>query len=749
MRKPIRSLILILTFSVFSAFSAVAHAQTEKQNSGEKTNSAEKQNLTIDDIYNPQKKIAFSGAPTSGLRWSSDGTSFVKPRRAASGLQFVRVNAKTGEETVFFDSVDAATALTKIGLPPEEAKSVAQNVQAQSAASDSFLLGSDEDLFVYNAAAKTAKQLTKDKIKELEADFSPDGKKISFVRANNLFAVDIASGKETQFTKDGDKNTLNGYLAWVYEEELYGRGQNRGYWWSPDSQKIVYLRTDDSSVPKFVLTDDTETNQIVEDTNYPQAGDPNPFVTLKVANVLTGKVTDIDTSKYDEADFLISRVDWSPDSGWVVYQAQNREQTFLDLNAFDLASGNTKTLFREKTPAWVEAIDNPHWLKDGSFVWESTRDGFRHLYLYGKNGELIRQVTKGEWEIRSFYGVDEKTGFAYFSATEHSPIAAQIYRIKLDGTGLTRLTKKEGTYTANFNPTFTHFVANWSDIETPWQTYLLRADGSVEKVINDNRVDVLSKYALSKPEFLKVKNRDGFEMEAIMIKPPGFDPSKKYPVMSYVYGGPHAPQVANSWGGSRYLFHQYLAQKGYIIWILDPRSASGKGEKETWTAYKQLGYTEYLDLEDGVKYLKSLPFVDGERLGIWGWSYGGFMTTYALTHGKSFKIGIAGGTVSDWALYDSIYTERYMLTPDNNPAGYLKTSVLDNAKDLSGKLLLIHGVIDNNVHLQNTTKLVYELQKAGKQFDLMLYPTQRHGVVDPQQVYHLYTLMGNFVLENL
>ncbi|MGI8670319.1 MAG: alpha/beta hydrolase family protein, partial [Aridibacter sp.] len=228
-----------------------------------------------------------------------------------------------------------------------------------------------------------------------------------------------------------------------------------------------------------------------------------------------------------------------------------------------------------------------------------------------------------------------------------------------------------------------------------------------------------------------------------------FDPTKKYPVMSHVYGGPHLPQVKNAWGGSKYMWHQLLAQKGYIVWILDPRSASGKGEKETWTAYKKLGQTEFLDLEDGVKFLKSQPYVDGDRIGIWGWSYGGFMTSYALTHGKSFKIGIAGGTVSDWALYDSIYTERYMLTPENNPTGYAKTSVLGNAKDLSGKLLLIHGAIDNNVHIQNTIKFVYELQKAGKQFDLMIYPTQQHGISDPQQVYHLYSMMTDFITENL
>jgi dipeptidyl-peptidase-4 len=362
---------------------------------------------------------------------------------------------------------------------------------------------------------------------------------------------------------------------------------------------------------------------------------------------------------------------------------------------------------------------------------------------------LIRQITKGDWEVRSFDGVDEKNGFVYFSGMENSPIAEQIYRVKLDGSGMTRLTKLEGSNRAMFNPTFTHFVNVWSDINTPPQTALHRADGTVEKVINANKVELLDEYNLSKPEFMKVKNRDGFEMEAYMIKPPNFDSSKKYPVLSFVYGGPHAPQVRDSWGGSRYMYHQMLAQKGYIIWVCDPRAASGKGEKETWTAYKELGVTEQLDIEDGVKFLKTQSYVDPNRIGIWGWSYGGYMTLFALTHSKSFKIGVSVAPVTDYALYDSIYTERYMLTPQNNPQGYAKTDLNSKAKDLHGKLLLVHGIMDNNVHMQNTTKFVYALQKNGIQFDFMAYPTQRHGISDRDQTYHLYNMMANFIMENL
>ncbi len=281
------------------------------------------------------------------------------------------------------------------------------------------------------------------------------------------------------------------------------------------------------------------------------------------------------------------------------------------------------------------------------------------------------------------------------------------------------------------------------------QTRLHRADGSVEKVINENKVELLDQYELSKPEFLKVKNRDDFEMEAYMIKPPHFDPSKKYPVISFVYGGPHAPQVRNGWGGSRYLFHQMLAQQGYIIWVCDPRAASGKGEKETWTAYKQLGVTEQLDMEDGVSYLKKLPYVDQDRIGVWGWSYGGYMTLFAMTHSTSYKAGVSVAPVTDYRLYDSIYTERYMLTPQNNPDGYAKTDLNSKVKNLHGKLFLVHGIMDNNVHMQNSTMFAFAAQRAGVQFDFMAYPTQRHGINNPWQTYHLYTKMAEFWKTNL
>lgn len=712
---------------------------------------AQEKMLTIDAIYGtePGQRVAFSGR-LMPLQWNRD-SSLRQVKRGEAGLEVYRFNALTGEAVPFYDKSKFEAAIVPLGIKAEDARAIAnQPNYTYNSEENAIVFDSGSDLYYYNFATGAGKRLTNNADEELEADFSPDGKMVSFVRGMNLFVVDTASGKETQLTKDGSEKILNGYLDWVYEEEIYGRGNKRGYFWSPDSKYIAFLRTDENPVPKFVLSDDTVTDQRVENTDYPQAGDPNPFVTLGIANVQSSEPKFVDLSKYKPEDFLLSRVAWSPDSKTVVFQAQNREQTFLDLNAANTIDGKYTTLMTEKTNAWVEAIENPVYLKDGSFIWQSERDGFRHLYHIGKDGKMLRQITKGRWEVGSFYGVDEKNGCAYFSGTgEKDWIGSYVYRIKLDGTGMQNLTPTSGSHRASFNPDFSQFLDFWSDVNTPTQMRLYAADGKLVKVLDENKVPVLNEYKLGKPEFMKVKTRDGFDMEAMMIKPPDFDPSKKYPVFAYTYSGPHAPSVRNSWGGSRYLWHQMLAQKGYIIWICDNRTASGKGAEATWSAYKKFGQTETQDLDDGFSYLKSLPYVDGSRLGMWGWSYGGFMTSYFMTHTNTLKMGIAGGLVGDWALYDSIYTERYMLTPQNNPDGYAKNSVITAAKNLNGKLLIIHGAMDNNVHMQNSMKFIHELQKAGKQFQFMPYPTQQHGVVNPLQVKHMQQMMTDFVLANL
>lgn len=737
---------------------------------------AQEKMLSIDDIFDPQARVPFSGRPLAVRGWTKDGKAY----KVFQGGQLLRVDALSGQSAPVYDTKKYVSVLSQSqGFTVDEANRIGQSpFQQFNAAETAILINHNNDLWIYDLTAGAVRRLTNTmKDEELETDFSPDGRWVSFVRGMNLFVVEVATAKEKQLTRDGGEKILNGYLDWVYEEELYGRGNKRGYWWAPDSRYIAFLRTDESPVPKFVLTDDTVTDQRVENTDYPQAGDPNPLVTLGIADVtktsLIPNVTRlpkigeklpptlarfgdlvkfVNLSKYKPEDLLIARVTWTPDSRAVMFQAQNREQTFLDVNTAFPNDGRMTTVMTERSRTWVEAIDNPVFLKDGSGIWQLDRNGFRHLYRFDNNGKLVKQITDGRWEVSDFYGVDEANGYVYFSAIGENNdwINTHIYRARLDGTEMKRLTETAGTHRALFNPTFTHFIDYWSDAATPTRVSLYAADGRLEKVLDENKVPVLDAYKLSKPQFLKVKTRDNFEMEAMMILPPDFDRNKKYPVFAFTYSGPHAPSVRNRWGGTQMMWHQMLAQKGYIIWICDNRTASGKGAESTWNVYQKFGQTEVRDLEDGFSYLKSLNFVDGARIGMWGWSYGGYMTSYFMTRSKTLKMGIAGGLVADWSLYDSIYTERYMRTPENNPDGYKQGSVLAGAKDLSGRLLIIHGTMDDNVHQQNAIKLIFELQKAGKQFEFMTYPTQRHGVErGTMQEKHLYRMMTDFIERNL
>jgi dipeptidyl-peptidase-4 len=710
--------------------------------------------LTIDDIFDPTKRINFGGS-VSNPRWLKDGVHYLvvsKDRNAFPRL--LKVNAINGKSESFYDAAKMEAAFAALpGFAKGDARRLANQTSYQmNSAETAVLINFANDLFYYEFGSDRPVRLTSNPEEEVGEGFSPDGRLISFVRGNNLYVEDLGMQRRKRaLTKDGSEKILNGRLDWVYQEELYGRGNFGAYWWSPDSTKIAFLRLDENPVPNFPVVDHIPTDQILENTPYPKAGDPNPIVKLGIANTVGGDIQWVNTYNYPAEDLLIVRVGWFPDSKKVWYQAQNREQTFLDLNSAEPNDGKSSTLFRDATKAWIGINDEGlRWLKDGSFLWMSDRNGWTHLYHYAADGKLIKQVTNGDWDVRTLDEINEEKGVVYFSASEHSFIADHEYSINLDGSGLNRLTTTEGNHRAAFNSNTTHFIDSWSDITTPTQVRLFDSAGKLVRVIDENKVDALKQYKLGKVEFLNVKTRDGFSMEAVMIKPPDFDPAKKYPVLSYNYSGPQAPSVRNAWGSStRYMWHQMLAEKGYIIWICDNRTASNKGVNSAWPLYKNFGELELRDLEDGFAWLKSQPYVDELRIGLWGWSYGGYMTSYALTHSQTFKIGIAGGTVSDWHNYDSIYTERYMQTPQHNEEGYKKSSPLQAAKNLHGKLLLIHGAIDDNVHIANTIQFLYELQKAGKQVQLMVYPKSRHGVTDPVLVKHWYQMMTDFVLANL
>ena len=706
--------------------------------------------LSIDAIYDPARRVDFSGAPPTNLRWIDD-TTYLQPRRTGEGVEWLKVDAASGNTSPLFDRSRMSAALATLpGVTSEQATTSSQSSELVfNATRMAILVTITDDLFVYDVVSGAATRLTTTAGAEEEADFSPDGRLVAFIRGNNLYVVDIREPREHALTTDGGPEILNGKLDWLYQEEIYGRGRFRGYWWSPDSARLAFLQLDERPVPEYTIVDDIPYRPDVEVTDYPKAGDANPLVRLGVGRVSGGDPTWVESGSYVATDMLIVDVDWAPGATGLTYQVQNREQTWLDLNVADPTSGRSHRLLRETTPAWVNVNGSPAWLTDGTFLWFSERSGFKHLYHYRADGALLRPVTTGRWDVRSLHGVDEARRHLFFDAGIRRHIDTDIYRIGLDGKALTRISRTDGTHRATFSPSFTQYIDAWSTVTAPTQVRLHRADGSELRTIDANLVPSHAAYRFSTPEFVEVTARDGVVMDAMLIRPPDFDPTRRYPVYQLTYAGPGTAAVRNQWGGSQYIYHQLLAQQGIIVWVLDNRSAGGKGAESQWPVYGNLGALELRDLEDGIAWLTQQPYVDPSRLVLHGWSYGGFMTAYALTHSTSWTAGIVGAPVTDWRNYDTVYTERYMKTPANNPDGYRATAPRFAAANLYGRMLLIHGGIDDNVHRQNSEQFAYELQRAGKPFEMMIYPRQRHGFADARLNAHLRQTMFDFIAKSV
>jgi dipeptidyl-peptidase-4 len=706
---------------------------------------AQKKTLTFESIYDPVEKVYFNGAIQSDFQWIDD-TTFLWPRKNTNAelVEWRVFDVATGKERPLFDRAKMQRALRGARLSAAIAiEAAASDEMTFDAKKTAVVLSVKDDLYLYSIAKDAAVRLTATPGEEEEPAFSPDGQQVAFIRGNDLHVVDL-TGRERRLTTDGSAQMLNGKLDYVYQEEVYGRGVWKGYWWSPDSARIAFLQLDERPVPEYTVVDHIPYRLDLNVYDYPKPGDPNPRVKLFVVPAAGGARVEIDTNRPGE--ILIVNVEWHGAKA-LTFQVQNREQSWLDLMTASPTGGATRTLIHETTKAWVDPLGPPVWLADGTFLWQSEREGYRHIEQFSADGKLLRAVTKGEWEVRNLHGADGQ--YVYFSGTERSPIGLDVYRVKVDGSGLTRLSGPDGKHGAVFNPSYSHYVDRWSDLQTPDQIRVHRNDGTAVSMVEENRVAALEQYGLPRPELLQVKTRDGFVMEALMIKPPNFDPSKKYPVYQFLYGGPGAQQVRNEWRGQFMLFNQLIAQEGAIVWMCDNRSASGKGAVSRWQVYKNLGESELRDTEDGITWLKSQPYVDGDRILINGWSYGGFMVLYAMTHSKSFAAGIAGGPVVDWRDYDSIYTERLMLMPDNNSAGYRKSSPRFDVGNLHGNLLLLHGTTDDNVHVQNTVQLAWELQERGKLFEMMLLPRTKHSVTDKKTVAFMQKTVLAFVRRQL
>lgn len=727
--------------------------------------------LTVEDIYSYEGWRRFNGSRAATMTWAPNGDPWLSdthhlwpldsgegrpaPSEAVARVEgpWLKVEATTGASEPLFTYAQVERAIVDAGVSSAAARNASRTRPTIfNTKRDAFLVTIGDDLYVYDISTRRAARITASAGSKSEATFSPDGRRVAFIKNHNIFVASVGVTGERALTSDGTAQLLNGTLDWVYSEELYGRGNHRGYWWSPDSSRIAFLQFDEKAVPEYTLIDDIAYHPTITRWNYPKAGDPNPTVRLGILSAADGSLRWADTKKY--ADFLIVNVGWTPDSRDVLFQIQDRRQTWLDLNRADADTGAARHILRETSKAWVErwqdASVDPIWLKDGSFLWLSERSGWRHFYHYGANGRLIRQVTQGDWEVRRTHGLDPAETWVYFTSTTNSPIGLDLYRIRVTGSDLERLSTRDGRHQVFVNPSRTLFLDSWSDVTTPPQVRVHRtAPRDPVRVVDANPVAALKQYGLSTPELMQVKTRDGFVMEAMMIKPPNFDPSRRYPVYQFTYAGPHSQQVVNAWGSTDFMYHQLLAQRGIIVWLCDNRTSSGKGMQSAWPLYKNFGALELRDIEDGLAWLKTQPYVDGSRIGISGISFGAYMTLYAMTHSRNFAMGIAEGAVSDWRNYDTIYTERYMGLPSENPDGYRRSSPRFSATSLSGELLLIHSTLDDNVHPQNANQFAYELQRAAMPFRMMNYPKSAHGVHDPQLSVHLRRMMLDFTAQNL
>ena len=700
--------------------------------------------LTLEAIAHPTKRVAYAGAPPARLDWLPDG-ALVQTQRTGAQVSLLRVDPTTWARKPLFEAAPLQAALVVAGVPEAAAKAaLGKGVFTWNEARSAFLVEAADDLYLVDVATARARRLTNLPGVEDEPSFSPDGHEVAFLRGNDLYRVDLATGAETRLTQGGGETIFNGRLDWVYQEEVYGRGSFKAYWWAPDSRRIAYLSLDESKVPVYRLEDDRQIVQRTLGARYPRAGEPNPTVRLGVVD-LTGRTAWTD-DPYTGQETLIVQVGWDP-AGKLLASYQDRVQHWLDLRRFD---GNaSRSLIREESRTWQERLPLPTYLPDGSFLWESDRTGYRHLYHYAKDGHLLGALTSGNWDVKTLQGVDAKGRFAYFEATERSPIGLDACRIGIDGQDLQRLTERPGTHHVRFNKTFTAFLDLWSDVHTPPQQSLCDGSGKQLHLIDANPAEAWKALKLGQVSLQQVKTRDGFPMETLLVLPPDFDPAKKIPVYQYIYGGPGAPMVHDAWNPGMPWF-QFLAQQGIAVWICDNRSASGKGQVSARGIYRNLGAEELQDQLDGLAWLKQQGWADMDRLCLDGWSYGGFMTSYALTHSTAWKLGIVGAPVTDWHLYDSIYTERYMGLPSDNKAGYESSSVLKAAGNLHGKVLMLQGTLDDNVHPQNTIEFLDALQKADLPTPpLILLPGSDHSPRAPRHAWARYQAMWNFLSRNL
>jgi len=699
--------------------------------------------LTVDAITHG----AFAGARMPDPQWLADGSAFFDLRPAGDGgSEIVRVNAATGATTV----VAPAASLVSNGMRLRvESIVISRDGSKILLFHNSVRVWRQNTRGVYDVLDVASGRITPLSTAaglQMFAKFSPDGRRAAFVRANNLFVTDLATHEERALTSDGSDVIINGTSDWVYEEELAIRDAFR---WSPDSKKLAFWRFDQSPVPIFPMIDELSLAAKMVPERYPRPGDRNSKVTIGVVDVDTRATTWLHTGEGE----YIAAVAWvGPDS--LTIQRMPRTQNRVDLLMLSAASGDGRTVLTERDSSWVDIDEQtPRWISNGSmFLWPSERSGWRQYYLYKRDGSLVGRVTRDGVDVSSLAGVDEKRGYVYALAAAPTPMQRQLFRYPLKGGAEMRVTTEAGSHRVSIAPDGGTMVDIHSTAQLPGAATLVSLQTNGPRHVLEANAELRDalKELTRAPEFFEVPMPDGTKLNAFRIVPPAFDSTRKYPVLMYVYGGPTSQTVLDDYGGDRYLWHELLAKKGFIVVSVDNRGTGARGTAFRHIVYEHLGMHESDDQIAAAKWLGAQSWVDPARIGIWGWSYGGYMTAMSSLRGGSiFRSAISVAPVTDWRLYDDVYTERYMRTPAENAAGYDESAPLKYVQGLTASYLLVHGTGDDNVHPQNSIQLVDKLEGANKQFQFMVYPGRTHAIAGGNSRTHLFTMLTNFVEQTL
>jgi dipeptidyl-peptidase-4 len=713
-------------------------------------NATAQKELTLEDIY---QNNTFRINTLTGISWMKNGNYYTSLKiNESTGLNdIIKFSTLTGEveDTLVHGALLKTGALeSPIQIHSYTFTNNESKVLISTDNARIYRRSSISGNYIYDLKSGQLTVLEEDK-KQSFATFSPDGSKVAFVRENNLFFKDISTRDLTQVTNDGEINKIiNGSSDWVYEEEL---SLSKAFFWSPDGSKIAFLKFNESEVPLYNMQ---KWNALYPEDykfKYPKAGEKNSVVSIHIYDLRSGQTTRVKLG--EEQDVYFARLQWLPVGQVLSVIRLNRLQNQMDIFHFDTKTENISLVYSEKTDTYIDIdqVDDLTYLKDGnSFIMSSERSGFKHLYRYSIDGKLINQITYGAWAVTDFEGIDEKKQVLYYTSSEVSSIERHLYVVSLRGRGKKRLTKVPGTHTASFSPDYKFYISTHSNVDQPSTTSLYKFNGREVKVLAENN-DYLRQsleYGFAHTEFFRIPINTGDSLNAYIMKPANFTEEKRYPVLMYVYGGPGSQNVMNRWNSN--MWHHLLTQKGYLVVCVDNRGTGGKGRSFQHITYKSLGKYESEDQINAAKYIAEWPFVDKDRIGIWGWSYGGYMSSLCLMLGNDvFKAAIAVAPVTNWRFYDTIYTERYLQKPQDNPEGYDDFSPVNHADKLKGALMLIHGTGDDNVHFQNTVELQNALIRANKQFESFFYPDRNHGIYGGNTRLHLYTMMTKFIVDHL